>query len=207
MGDVSKGEGRTVLFVSHNMSAIEVLCNKSIYLKDGMIVNYDKTDAIINQYLLTENQTLTKSAKLQLTSDLSIDIGLDTNQIFVGDDLKFDFKLHSIAPAEITDLGILIYNERDTRISIIDLRKELNEINNQLNTIEVKGTVYNVNLMPGLYKVKLYIISTSYQSNTNDLVQFQVRENNELDFVPYPTSVNGFVRFNHNIKVLDSSII
>ena len=63
MGDVSKGEGRTVLFVSHNMAAIEVLCNKSIYLKDGMVVNYDKTDEIINQYLLTQNKNLTTSIK------------------------------------------------------------------------------------------------------------------------------------------------
>lgn len=36
MGDVSKGEGRTVLFVSHNMGAIKALCNKGIYLKNGL---------------------------------------------------------------------------------------------------------------------------------------------------------------------------
>nr|MBP8085285.1 ABC transporter ATP-binding protein [Cloacibacterium sp.] len=35
MGDVSKGEGRTVLFVSHNMSSISKLCNTGILLKKG----------------------------------------------------------------------------------------------------------------------------------------------------------------------------
>jgi lipopolysaccharide transport system ATP-binding protein len=39
MGEVSKGEGRTVLFVSHNMAAVRSLCGKGIVLKDGTL-NY-----------------------------------------------------------------------------------------------------------------------------------------------------------------------
>ena len=35
MGDVSKGEGRTVLFVSHNMTAVRELCNRGILMKNG----------------------------------------------------------------------------------------------------------------------------------------------------------------------------
>lgn len=38
MGDVSKGEGRTVLFVSHNMGAVQNLCNKGIVLDKGKLV-------------------------------------------------------------------------------------------------------------------------------------------------------------------------
>lgn len=37
MQDVSKGDGRTVLFVSHNMSAVKNLCKTGIVLKDGML--------------------------------------------------------------------------------------------------------------------------------------------------------------------------
>lgn len=37
MQDVSKGEGRTVLFVSHNMAAIRSLCTRGIMLKNGMV--------------------------------------------------------------------------------------------------------------------------------------------------------------------------
>lgn len=36
MGDVSKGEGRTVLFVSHNMAAVKTLCNQGIVLTNGL---------------------------------------------------------------------------------------------------------------------------------------------------------------------------
>jgi lipopolysaccharide transport system ATP-binding protein len=58
MGDVSKGEGRTVLFVSHNMSAVETLCNKGILLANGKIDLYAASKLTINQYLAS-NETYT----------------------------------------------------------------------------------------------------------------------------------------------------
>jgi len=51
MGDVSKGEGRTVLFVSHNMGAISQLCLKSIMLKSGVIIGYGDVNQITSLYL------------------------------------------------------------------------------------------------------------------------------------------------------------
>ncbi len=41
MNQLSEGEGRTVLFVSHNMAQVRNLCNKGIVLKDGRIVRQD----------------------------------------------------------------------------------------------------------------------------------------------------------------------
>ena len=53
MGEVNKGEGKTVLFVSHNMLAIQKLCNKGILLENGLIsANSNVTDAISN-YLVS----------------------------------------------------------------------------------------------------------------------------------------------------------
>ena len=51
MSDVSKGEGRTVLFVSHNIGAVNTLTNKCMYLRNGNLVEYDTTDRIIPLYL------------------------------------------------------------------------------------------------------------------------------------------------------------
>lgn len=50
MKDVS-GEGRTVLFVSHNMAAIQNLCDKAIYLKKGCLEMTGNTDEVIRTYL------------------------------------------------------------------------------------------------------------------------------------------------------------
>lgn len=52
MGDVSKGEGRTVLFVSHNMDSINKLCNTGIYLNNGEIEYQGNIDNTINKYLI-----------------------------------------------------------------------------------------------------------------------------------------------------------
>src|SRR5882672_1734176 len=51
MKDVSNKEGRTVLFVSHNMAAIQKLCTHGIFLKNGLISNQGNIDNIINDYL------------------------------------------------------------------------------------------------------------------------------------------------------------
>jgi len=50
MGDVSKGEGRTVLFVSHNMAAVNELCNSGILLDKGSILMQGPNDKCIIEY-------------------------------------------------------------------------------------------------------------------------------------------------------------
>jgi lipopolysaccharide transport system ATP-binding protein len=51
MQDVSQNSGRTVLFVSHNMQAVTSLTEKCIFMKHGMLHNYNTTPKIVNQYL------------------------------------------------------------------------------------------------------------------------------------------------------------
>ena len=53
MQDVSKGQGRTVLFVSHNMAAVRSLCQKGVVLRDGMTDFMGTADEAINHYLNT----------------------------------------------------------------------------------------------------------------------------------------------------------
>ena len=57
MQEVSSGQGRTVLFVSHNMGAVRGLCSHVILLKDGRIEVHDHTNAAINRYLAGREAT------------------------------------------------------------------------------------------------------------------------------------------------------
>jgi lipopolysaccharide transport system ATP-binding protein len=50
MGDVSSKDGRTVLFVSHNLHAVKELCNSCLYMKHGQLISKDKTDTILGLY-------------------------------------------------------------------------------------------------------------------------------------------------------------
>ncbi|MBQ6308713.1 MAG: ABC transporter ATP-binding protein [Prevotella sp.] len=51
MQDVSKGDGRTVLFVSHNMAAVRSLCQRGVVLRDGMTDFIGTADEAIDHYL------------------------------------------------------------------------------------------------------------------------------------------------------------
>jgi lipopolysaccharide transport system ATP-binding protein len=54
MGDVSKMEGRTILFVSHNLTAVETLCKRGVYLQNGGIKYSGDAREAITQYLKNE---------------------------------------------------------------------------------------------------------------------------------------------------------
>jgi len=64
MEDVSKGQGRTILFVSHNMAAIQILCNRGILLESGKLFKEGVVEDIIHSYSM-------------LLTDLNINISKD----------------------------------------------------------------------------------------------------------------------------------
>ena len=63
MQDVAKGEGRTVLFVSHNMASVRNLCQKGIVLCDGMTDFIGTAEEAIDHYLKSAT-TQTENRKL-----------------------------------------------------------------------------------------------------------------------------------------------
>src|SRR5207302_10139891 len=58
MGDVAK-QGRTIIFVSHNVEAVTRLCNRCVLLQQGTVVNDGETHDVMNAYL---RQELTKTS-------------------------------------------------------------------------------------------------------------------------------------------------
>jgi lipopolysaccharide transport system ATP-binding protein len=53
MGDVAS-HGRTIIFVSHNMQAVQSLCKSTMYMKAGKVIDVGPTDKVINNYLSRE---------------------------------------------------------------------------------------------------------------------------------------------------------
>ncbi|HEV9036985.1 MAG TPA: ABC transporter ATP-binding protein, partial [Puia sp.] len=66
MEDVSKNQGRTVLFVSHNMPTVLNLCDKCIYLEKGEIRRMGDTSDIVSEYIRQEGQV---NVRWQPTND------------------------------------------------------------------------------------------------------------------------------------------
>ena len=80
MGDVSKGEGRTVLFVSHNMGAVKTLCKNGILLDKGNFEYQGDVDTCVSLYLGGGNQN---NANSQLYKDVKISNIFNLSQIAI----------------------------------------------------------------------------------------------------------------------------
>jgi lipopolysaccharide transport system ATP-binding protein len=89
MQDVSKGEGRTVLFVSHNMGSIKMLCNRGILLKYGSVDFTGDIDSTVDTYLKTNLfqsvnliDTINKHSNILKIESFRIN-GATSNEIFL----------------------------------------------------------------------------------------------------------------------------
>jgi hypothetical protein len=68
MQDVSRGDGRTVLFVSHNMDAVQRLCDRAVLVERGRLVASGTTASVVGQYLARANAPSSAGAWIDLSS-------------------------------------------------------------------------------------------------------------------------------------------
>ena len=138
MNDVSKGEGRTILFVSHNMGAINDLCDSALLLDKGLLIKRGNTVNIVNEYLrkvpTIDSTTLLNdylsrrghgeirfseitinkgSHELDPTKEIEIYFRLEVNQDVTGGVYFYIGVKDSISPSYITDSGhIQLFEDR-----------------------------------------------------------------------------------------------
>lgn len=75
MKDVSVNEGRTVLFVSHNMAAVANLCTKGLVMSNGTLVFNDTTEKVIKFYMKqSENNNSQYVNKIQGATDKILEV-------------------------------------------------------------------------------------------------------------------------------------
>ena len=108
MQDVSKGEGRTVLFVSHNMTAVQNLCKTGVMLENGMLKCTGKIDDVIHEYLSDKdiinrstNWAIENAPTMNGITLLSARVVNEEDILYAGDsiDLEFIFKSEETHPA------------------------------------------------------------------------------------------------------------
>ena len=144
MQDVSKGEGRTVLFVSHNMGSMQQLCTKGLLLQNGSISYTGRIEDTVNYYLKEAEITdsaiyvrrkathapffLQKAELVNNNNNLSTNFGTQDNII-----LKL--KLDSIDILPLTNLLVTIVGKDQNRIGSINIRvEEKREFSVQINS-------------------------------------------------------------------------
>lgn len=129
MEDVSNNEGRTVLFVSHNMGVIQQLCQKVILLKSGTIEGIDSTKQIIDRYISgmqhydAEYRVSEKTASRKPNHFTSIAL-LNTkaekaNDFSFAESMQLQFSFKVANPSNAMQVGIGLNDKYNNRIFTI----------------------------------------------------------------------------------------
>lgn len=198
MEEVSKNEGRTVLFVSHDINAIEKLCSTIIYLKNGFLSEYGEKNDIISKYV-RESRKVDNFFNLTLTEGVVLNkIDLFPIDILKGNDLYFEIVITYDVKPNISDLCILIYNSNNIRVAIIDLRPFLDKILYTEKKCNYKGVIKNLNFVEGEYYFGLYYGINGAFNDIFDLSILRVRNvNSENEIKLYKPQYRGFIELNH----------
>lgn len=166
MQDVARGEGRTVLFVSHNMAAVKSLCTRGIVLENGQLVYDNDVEKAVSFYqnkckINAENIDLLK--RLINNKQVYIkDFGIynhnkeKTNSLSFHDKLNCTFTIKAneslnftarIAIFDINENRILAFDSSDTGTIFSIKEGEEQLINCQvLESLHIKPGHYRINI-------------------------------------------------------------
>jgi len=189
MQDVSKGGGRTVLFVSHNMNSIQKLCNKAIMLRNGKIEITGNVKQTIEKYLASEKEQYSEVDVKSITriggygelikiiniEILNIDNQVTHNLLFT-ESYKIKVTVEAYKNIDNIDLSIRIDSEMNIPISSI-VSSDSNKITN-FKKGETKEFLVDLNhflLTPGNYSLVVTVKSGRVAlDRLENIIKFEV---------------------------------
>jgi len=166
MEQVTRQDGRTILFVSHNLITVQTLCKRAVLLEKGTVKKVGETSKIIDTYLNERSAPRTASSKAlhMLNHENPGDIRFSniqvTNQkgsgdIFSNDTLKIHLKYDSNFTTPITDARIVVsvFSETTNQIVLrLDSDVAATTLNGKLKPAgEIICETDTINLMEGSY--------------------------------------------------------
>ncbi|HLX72808.1 MAG TPA: polysaccharide ABC transporter ATP-binding protein [Verrucomicrobiae bacterium] len=204
MGDVARS-GRTVLFVSHNMSAVQSLCRKAIYLESGKVAGIGDVAPLVSRYLANndpaQNRHFTKAVNLGPALKL-LAYSFAPDCVTSGDRVGFNLKIRAEAKGSVHDLAILIYSAQNVRVAMLDLRclgvpKSL-EAGEEWH---IEGEIKSLPLVEGDYSAGLYISASDFMENLFDLTSFTVLSRPEkTDYAPVQPIYRGVIELDSTVE-------
>jgi lipopolysaccharide transport system ATP-binding protein len=192
MDDVARS-GRTVLFVSHNMAAVENLCHRAILLRSGNITHDGAPSTIIHAYRshaapgehslisLADRPAQSEGRKRLMTSVCLRDQHLNPASAFSpGENIVIDVQFEGLESPTSVVLGVVLRSESDAPVMCLDNRIVPGFVLPTVIEGTVRCVISSVSLAPGHFSLDLYLgdrhasIDRAYRA-----VAFEI---NEADF-------------------------
>ncbi len=152
--DEVTGQGRTVIFVSHNMGAISSLCRKAILMSNGKMVFHDDVSKVIDKYLFSDSISGTYKSKSDGPVFFS-EIDITGNETKLGSSILFtesfciNFTIANRDQLQNFVIGFAILDSSNNKIFTVHHKIELGVSTEYSGKCEIKGTF----LLPGNYTI------------------------------------------------------
>ncbi|RZK03550.1 MAG: ABC transporter ATP-binding protein, partial [Flavobacterium sp.] len=211
MKDVSGREGRTVLFVSHNMAAIQNLCSNALVLKNGTTFFQGYTGEAIDKYLLShlakcdiQDSSVTRIGNGSVKV-IKIEIcDADDNvieQVLSGQDIKIKLHYESSHLVQTQNMipGIAISNQLEVPVTLHHSRLNKRKFSHKGSSGVFVLAIKNLPLAPANYNLTYSIISDGiFLDGITNVLQLQVADGDYYGSGEVPPS-------SHAICLLDGT--
>lgn len=177
MKDVS-GQGRTVLFVTHNMAAMQSLCTRTIYLQHGKLIDDGTPQDIIAKYIVEEQHICMKrnwtdnsggNEFIRLKS-AEITTAKGDDKIFIDTDFNIEIEFELIHPGTLFYVGLHFNTLYDETVFVSPATPIMASSGTYKAVCRVKGSFLNN---------KVYTLNAFFVNNRQNVLH---RENNLLTF-------------------------
>ncbi|MEO8196927.1 MAG: polysaccharide ABC transporter ATP-binding protein [Thermoanaerobaculia bacterium] len=197
MSEVARG-GRTVLFVSHNMGAVQALCSRGILLSAGRLLAEGSVSSIVESYLAGGSHSVRshEAPKRELSDSLNLEkLLLELNPAAIGGEVTFAIEFTSTESLRVTDLSILIYSELGVRVAIVDLRMASSTHRvSPIEPLKISGQILDLPLVEGTYSIGLFIACGELRGDFHELTTLEViRPTSGSELAPYASRDRGFL--------------
>ena len=188
MGDVAN-EGRTVLFVSHNMAAVQSLCKRVVWLQKGQIADEGRTESVVKNYLGQGSSAATETVwdnaaqapgndrvRLRRVRVRPVDQSA-SDQITVQTPFVLEFEYWNLDSGACLNLSLHVYNQRGVTV---------------FNTFPVHEPVWHGRPLPaGLFRSSCYVPGNLLNDGLHRVLLLVVKDQGHVIF-----SLNDALVFN-----------
>jgi lipopolysaccharide transport system ATP-binding protein len=199
MEDVAS-QGRTVLFVSHNMAAVTQLCSRVLLLNSGSVEAEGAPDQVISHYLASA----TSDGRVELRdraspigtrgaffewAELQGSSGKTRQDFSIGDDISVVFGLGLAAELPATKLAVSIHTSDGTPVAHAVDDDSGFTLANDIGEWTVRVTFSDIRLYPGSYRVSIVAVNaanTEVFDLAEDCMTFRIVDGGRLTMRPLP---------------------
>jgi lipopolysaccharide transport system ATP-binding protein len=160
--------GRTVLFVSHNMAAVEGLCDRALLLDGGRCVANGEVRGVISDYLARCAGATSTTGSVASASDGALEIAdlelLDTNDVSIGAvqsgrSFRLKLELRSQRPLQRATLQLALNDALGARIAVLNSGMAGRELDLPAGRHQLVCEVRDLPLVPGSYSLELKLLA------------------------------------------------